>query len=264
MHFKFRPALGVRRGVCAERGSMKLKDQVAVITGGTRGIGKAIVEAFAREGAKVVFSYLSNDSLAKKIEEDLPNTKGFKLDVRDLSAVQAWRENILDAYGSVDILVNNAGIIKDKALMMMTREEWDEVIDTNLNGTFNVTRSFIVTFMKQRKGNIINISSLSGIIGIARQTNYSSSKGAMIAFSKSLAKEVAGYNIRVNSLAPGFIDTDMTRDLKEAYVKEIMPQIPAGRFGTAEEIAKTALFLASDESGYITGEVIRVDGGLGM
>jgi len=247
---------------------MKLRDKVAVITGGSRGIGKSIAETFASEGARVIFTYLHNDSLARDIQNKIKNSggnaKGVKLDVRDLSAVERWKEQILDEYGTVDILVNNAGIIKDKALAMMSPQEWSEVIDTNLNGLFNVTKAFLMNFMKQRSGNIINISSLSGVIGIPRQANYSASKGGMIAFSKALAKEAAGYNVRVNVIAPGFIDTDMTKDLKAEYVQQIMPLIPQGRFGTSEEVAKVALFLAGESSAYITGQVIKVDGGLSM
>ncbi len=245
-----------------------LKDKIVIVTGGTRGIGRAIVETFAQEGAHVLFTYLNNDVLAKEIESNLKkaNSKaqGFKIDVKDYSQVDQWKENILDEYGKVDILINNAGIIKDKALAMMSKDEWDEVIETNLNGLFHVTKSFIVTFLKQRQGNIINISSLSGIIGIPSQTNYSASKGAMISFSKSLAKEVASYNVRVNVVAPGFIHTDMTKNLKEEYIEQILPQIPLKRFGAVDEVAKVALFLATEQSSYITGQIIQVDGGLGM
>lgn len=245
-----------------------LKDKIVIVTGGTRGIGRAIVETFAQEGAHVLYTYLNNDVLANEIESNLKkaNSKaqGFKIDVKDYSQVDQWKENILDEYGKVDILINNAGIIKDKALAMMSKDEWDEVIETNLNGLFHVTKSFIVTFLKQRQGNIINISSLSGIIGIPSQTNYSASKGAMISFSKSLAKEVAPYNVRVNVVAPGFIHTDMTKNLKEEYIEQILPQIPLKRFGAVDEVAKVALFLATEQSSYITGQIIQVDGGLGM
>ncbi|MBI4846927.1 MAG: 3-oxoacyl-[acyl-carrier-protein] reductase [Candidatus Omnitrophica bacterium] len=247
---------------------MNLSEKIAVISGGTRGIGKSIVELFAKEGATVLFTYFSNDSLAKKIESnfsDLPQAiKGFKVDIKNASQVENFKEQVLDKYGHIDILVNNAGIVKDKALAMMSYEEWNEVINTNLNGLFNLTKAFVVSFMKQRQGNIINISSLSGIIGIPRQTNYSASKGGMIAFSKALAKEVAAFNVRVNVVAPGFIHTDMTSGLKEDYVKHIMPQIPLARFGEPEEVAKAVLFLATEKSNYITGQVLRVDGGLGM
>lgn len=247
---------------------MLLKDKIVIVTGGTRGIGRAIVETFAQEGAHVLYTYLNNDVLANEIESNLKkaNSKaqGFKIDVKDYSQVDQWKENILDEYGKVDILINNAGIIKDKALAMMSKDEWDEVIETNLNGLFHVTKSFIVTFLKQRQGNIINISSLSGIIGIPSQTNYSASKGAMISFSKSLAKEVAPYNVRVNVVAPSFIHTDMTKNLKEEYIEQILPQIPLKRFGAVDEVAKVALFLATEQSSYITGQIIQVDGGLGM
>jgi 3-oxoacyl-[acyl-carrier protein] reductase len=247
---------------------MLLRGKIVVITGGTRGIGKAIVQTFAKEGAHVLFTYLKNDKLAKEIESNLKKekakAKGYKVDVKDYQAVDEWKERILDESGKVDILINNAGIIKDKALAMMSKQDWDEVIDTNLNGLFNTTKSFIVTFLKQKEGNIINISSLSGIIGISRQTNYSASKGGMIAFSKSLAKEAAPYNVRVNVIAPGFIETDMIRGLKEDQLKLMKSQIPMGRFGDVYEVAKAALFLATDKSSYITGQVVRIDGGLGM
>ncbi len=247
---------------------MKLKDKIAVVTGGTRGIGKSIVQTLARQGAQVLFTYVNSDAKAQELESSLAKenfkAKGFKVDVKDFKQVDTWKEQILDQYSGVDILVNNAGIIRDKALAMMSPEEWADVIDTNLTGLFNVTKSFSMTFMKQRQGNIINISSLSGIIGIPRQTNYSASKGGMIAFSKALAKEVAAYNVRVNVVAPGFINTDMTSTLKEDYIKHVMPQIPLARFGTSEEVASVVLFLATEQSDYITGQVIRVDGGLGM
>lgn len=247
---------------------MRLKDKIIVVTGGTRGIGKAIVQTLARQGATVLFTYVSNDAKAQELESSLAKenlkAKGFKVDVKDFKQVDAWKEQILDQYSSIDILVNNAGIIRDKALAMMSVEEWSEVINTNLNGLFNVTKAFAVSFMKQKHGNIINISSLSGIIGIPRQTNYSASKGGMIAFSKALAKELAAFNVRVNVVAPGFITTDMTSSLKQEYLEHVMPQIPLARFGTSEEVANVVLFLATDKSDYITGQVIRVDGGLGM
>lgn len=247
---------------------MKLKDKIAIVTGGTRGIGRAIVEAFAQEGARVIFTYVKSDSLADEIKRGMASSggrvEGFKVDVRDYEKVDAWKEEILEKFGRVDILVNNAGIIKDKALAMMSSKEWHDVIDTNLYGVFNVTKSFIVTFMKQKEGNIINISSLSGIIGLPRQVNYSASKGGIISFTRSLAREVASFGIRVNAIAPGFIHTDMTAELGEEHIQRILPQIPLARFGTSEEVAKVALFLTSDESNYITAQVIRVDGGLSM
>ena len=247
---------------------MLLKNKLAIITGGTRGIGKSIVKEFAKEGAKVIFTYNKNDFLKEEVVKEVNNQggfcEGFKIDVRDFSRILEWKEEIIEKYGKVDILVNNAGIIRDKALMMMTREDWGDVIDVNLNGLFNVTRSFIIHFMKQKSGNIINIASLSGIIGLPRQTNYAASKGGMISFTKALAKEVATFNIRVNAIAPGFINTDMVKELNGEYVKSALKNIPLARFGECEEVSKVASFLASEESSYITGEVIQVDGGLGM
>ncbi len=247
---------------------MKFKDKLAIVTGGTRGIGRAIALELAKDGADIVFTYLKNDDLAvslrKEIERLGARAYPFKIDVRDFEKVEEWKEKIIEQFNNIDILVNNAGIIKDSALAMMEKESWLEVIDTNLNGLFNVTKAFIVKFMKQKSGNIINITSLSGIIGLPRQTKYAASKGGIIAFTKSLAKEVAPFNVRVNAVAPGFIETDMTASLKEEYLKQVMPQIPLGRFGKPEEVAKVVSFLAGDESNYITGQVIRIDGGLGM
>ena len=214
---------------------MRLTNKVAVITGGTRGIGKSIVKEFAKEGAKVIFTYNNNDLLKEELEREVNNAggvcEGFKIDVRNYERLIEWKEEIVDKHGKVDILVNNAGIIRDKALMMMTKEDWSEVIDVNLNGLFNVTRSFIIHFMKQRSGSIINIASLSGVIGLPKQTNYAASKGGMISFTKSLAKEVAALNIRVNAIAPGFIDTDMIKKLNGEYVKAALTKIPLARFG---------------------------------
>jgi 3-oxoacyl-[acyl-carrier protein] reductase len=184
--------------------------------------------------------------------------------VKKYDACREFSEKVLDKFQKIDVLINNAGIINDKALMMMTESDWLDVINTNLNGTFNVTKNFIISLMKQRKGNIINISSLSGILGLPRQANYAASKGGMISFTRSLAREVAPLNIRVNAIAPGFIQTDMIKSLREDYVKDVLPQIPLGRFGEVKEVAQVALFLAGDESDYITGQVLRVDGGLGM
>jgi 3-oxoacyl-[acyl-carrier protein] reductase len=247
---------------------MRFKDKLAIVTGATRGIGRAIVLELAKEGANAVFTYLKSDDLANSLKKEIENlgvkAYPFKIDVRDFDKVDEWKERIKEQFNRIDILINNAGIIKDGALAMMERDSWREVIDTNLNGLFNMTKAFIVTFMKQKSGNIINITSLTGIIGMPRQTNYAASKGGIIAFTKSLAKEVAPFNIRVNAVAPGFIETDMTSSLKEEHIKQIMPQIPLGRFGRPEEVAKVVSFLASDESNYITGEVIRIDGGLGM
>ena len=247
---------------------MKFKNKIAIVTGGTRGIGRAIVMELAKEGADVLFTYVHSDDLAESLEKEVASmgfkATAYKLDVRDFEKCDEFKESILDKFGSADILVNNAGIIRDKAVMMMTKEEWFEVIDTNLNGTFNMSKAFIVTFMKQKRGNVINITSLSGIIGLPRQANYAASKGGIIAFTKSLAKEVASFNVRVNAVAPGFIETDMLKDLDEKYVSQAKTQIPLGRFGKAEEVAYVVSFLASDAANYLTGQVISIDGGLGM
>ena len=247
---------------------MDFTDKIVVITGGTRGIGKALVEAFALNGAKVIFTYGKSDSLALGLKTEIEQKKGYadcyKVDVRNYEEIEAWRDKLLDKYEKIDVLINNAGIIKDKALMTMSKEDWHEVIDTNLNGLFNITKNFIVTFMKQKRGNIVNISSVSGMIGLPRQTNYSASKGGIIAFTKALAKEVAPLNIRVNAIAPGFISTDMTATLKEDLVKKMLSLVPLQRFGSAGEVAKAALFLAGDEASYITGHTLVIDGGLSM
>jgi 3-oxoacyl-[acyl-carrier protein] reductase len=245
---------------------MSFKDKVVLVTGGTRGIGKAIVEEFAGAGATVIFTYAKSDELAAQITRDLKaqghNAVGFKVDVSDYEAVQKFKEDVLDNYQRVDILVNNAGIIKDKALMMMSLEEWRQVIDTNLNGTFNVTKAFLVNFLKQKSGAIINISSVSGIEGLPRQSNYASSKGGINSFTKSLAREVGQYGIRVNAVAPGFIKTDMVDGLNQDYLKSMTDQIPLGRLGKPEEVAKITAFLASDKAAYITGQIVRIDGGM--
>ena len=247
---------------------MDFSGKVVVITGGTRGIGKSLVEAFASNGAKVIFTYGKSDELAAKLKEEVIRKKGiadcYKVDVRNFDEIEKWRDKILEKYEKIDVLINNAGIIKDKALMMMSREDWLEVIDTNLNGLYNITRNFIITFMKQKEGSIINISSVSGMIGLARQTNYSASKGGIIAFTKALAKEAAPFDVRVNAIAPGFITTDMTASLQEDLAKKMISMIPLERFGSPEDVAKAALVLAGNDSSYITGHTRVIDGGLAM
>lgn len=184
--------------------------------------------------------------------------------MRSFEGAAALVEEVKKEFGRLDILVNNAGITRDKSLMMMSREDWARVIDTDLNGVFNTARACIITFLKQKSGTIVNISSVSGIHPLAGQTNYAAAKAGVIGFTKSLAKEVAPYNVRVNAVAPGFIETDMTAGLSEQYRGRAMSMIPAGRFGTPDEVAQAVMFLVSEKSRYITGEVIQVDGGLGM
>lgn len=243
-----------------------LKDKVAIVTGGTRGIGREIVLTLARQGAKVAFNYRLSDSEAKTLLKEVDNfgseALSYKFDVRDFNSAKEFVDKVREYFGGLDILINNAGIIKDKALMMMEKEDWDEVVDTNLTGYFNLARACIVSFMKQRSGNIVNISSSAGISGTARQTNYSASKAGIIGFTKSLAKEVASYNIRVNAVAPGFIETDMVQSLKDEYKSKLKALIPKGEFGKPQDVANVVMFLLGDASDYITGQVLRVDGGM--
>ncbi|MCM8796110.1 MAG: 3-oxoacyl-[acyl-carrier-protein] reductase [Candidatus Omnitrophica bacterium] len=247
---------------------MLLKDRVVLISGASRGIGRAIALELAREGADIAFNYLKSKSQAQSLEEELKalgiRARASCVDICDFYAVSNWVKETKEFFGGLDILINNAGIIKDMALMFMDRQDWQEVLDTNLSGVFNLTRAAIIGFIKQKKGNIVNITSISGIVGAARQTNYAAAKAGIIGFTKALARELGVYNIRVNAVAAGFIETDMTKDLKEAYKNEILKQIPLGRFGRPEEVAKVVKFLVSDEAQYINGEVIVVDGGLTM
>ena len=245
---------------------MLLKDKVAIVTGGTRGIGRAIVFELIQNGAKILFTYLKSDESAGIMLDEIKEINGeaeaIKADVRLYDEARRTVEEAINKFGKIDILVNNAGIIKDKALMMMEPSEWLDVINTNLTGYFNMAKACIVTMMKQKSGVIVNISSIAGVVGMPRQVNYSSAKAGELGLTKSLAKEVASYGIRVNAVAPGFIDTDMTKDLKQK--DELIKMIPFGRFGKPEEVAKVVTFLASEKSGYITGQVIKVDGGLAI
>jgi len=244
----------------------ELKKRVAVVTGGSRGIGRACCAAFAREGADVAFTYNKSaenaNTLLKELKKYNVRAKAIKADVRDYNECQSVIKKTLNSFSKIDILINNAGIVKDKALFMMKPDEWHDVVDTNLNGTFNMTRAVITLFLKQKSGCIINMSSVSGIAGIARQTNYSASKAGIIGFSRSLAKEVASYNIRVNVICPGYIETDMVNSLNANIKKSIKESIPVKRLGRADEVAQLCVFLAMDKSSYITGEAIRIDGGL--
>lgn len=245
---------------------MSLQGKVAIVTGGTRGIGRACVLELIQKKAKVAFSYLKSDEAAGIVMDEVKELGGealaIKADVRDYKEARRIVEETVNKFGTVDILVNNAGITKDKALMMMDPAEWQEVIDTNLTGYFNMAKACIVTMLKQKSGNIVNISSVAGVVGLPRQTNYSSAKAGIIGLTKSLAKEVAAYNIRVNAVAPGYIETDMTKDLKQKEL--LMKMVPVGRFGKPEEVAKVVSFLTSDKTNYITGQVIKVDGGLAV
>ena len=244
----------------------ELKDKIGIVTGGSRGIGRAIVLTLVKAGAKIAFTYAQNDEAAKKLLEEVRDmgseALSFKGDVRDYGTCREFVEQVKSYFGGLDFLVNNAGITQDKAFMMMEKEEWQRVIDTNLTGYFNMARSCIVTFLKQKSGNIVNISSISGISGIPRQANYSAAKAGIIGLTKSLAQEVAPYNIRVNCVAPGFIETDMVSALKPELREKYIKQIPLGRFGDPKDVAKSVLFFLSPLSGYSTGQILKVDGGL--
>lgn len=243
-----------------------LKNKTAVVTGGARGIGRAVCLALAENGADVAFLYAGNDAAAKETEESLSalgvKAKAYKCDVSDFEAVAAVFKDIIEAFGTVDILVNNAGITKDKLMLSMKPEEFGAVIDTNLTGAYNTIKQVYQVMMRKKSGKIINVSSVSGLMGNAGQTNYSSSKAGLIGLTKSVAKELASRGICCNAVAPGFVDTDMTAAFKDN--KELCSAIPMKRFAAPEEIAQLVLFLASDNSNYITGEVIRIDGGLAM
>ncbi len=245
-----------------------LLNKVAIVTGGTRGIGRSIVIALAKEGADTAFTYVKNpalaDSLVDEVKEVGRRALPAQIDVRDFENAKIFVDKVKEEFGKIDMLVNNAGINRDRSLMMMTKEDWSVVIDTDLTGVFNTTRACIITFLKQKSGNIVNVSSVSGIHPLAGQVNYASAKAGIIGFTKSLAKEVAPYNIRVNAVAPGFIETDMTAALDEKYKNKLLNTIPLGRFGATDEVADVVVFLLSDRSKYITGEVIQIDGGLGL
>lgn len=245
-----------------------MKNKTVLISGATRGIGRAIAVELAGEGANISFNFLKSGREAAELENEIKNlgvnAKSFQADIKDFQAVRSWVDQTKELFGRIDIVINNAGVIKDKALALMESDDWREVLNTNLEGTFNLTRAAIVTLMKQKSGVIINITSVSGIVGLPRQTNYSASKAGVIGFTKSLAKEVAPYNIRVNAVAPGFVETDMLKVLTEEYKDQILKQIPLSRLGKPQEVAKMVKFLVSDNAAYITGQTIAIDGGMSM
>jgi len=245
-----------------------LKNKVAIVTGGSRGIGRAVVMRLAKLGCDVAFNYQSNAAAAMELENELKpfggRVQSSQVDIKDFDAVKEWIAAVQKEFGRVDILVNNAGIIRDKALMMMSREDWDDVIQTNLSGAFHAARACVFAMMKQKSGVIVNMSSVSGVIGLPGQTNYSAAKGGMNAFTKALAKEVAGHGVRVNAVAPGFIETDMISKFSDEQKQAVNKQIPLGRIGSVEDVAHCVEFLVSDASRYLTGQIIVVDGGLAM
>ncbi len=247
---------------------MLLEDKVAIITGASRGIGRAIAETLAAEGATVVVNYQSSAAAAEAVVAGIRERGGQALavaaDVSDTAAAEGLIRATLETCDHIDIVVNNAGTTRDTLLLSMKEEQWDVVIDTNLKSVFNVCKAAARPMLRRKKGGrIINISSVSGIVGQPGQTNYAASKAGIIGFSKSLAKELGSRGITVNVVAPGFVLTDLTANLSEDLVKQTLAYIPLGRWGEAQEVAHAVAFLASGRAAYITGEVLRVDGGIG-
>lgn len=243
-----------------------LEGKTAIITGASRGIGKGIAQVFAAQGANVAFTYSSSVDAANALEKEL-NTlgvkvKGYKSNAANFDDAQGLAEAVLKEFGAIDILINNAGITKDNLLMRMGEDDFDKVIEVNLKSVFNMTKAVQRTMLKQRKGSIINMSSVVGVKGNAGQTNYAASKAGIIGFSKSVALELGSRNIRSNVIAPGFIETEMTAKLDEETVKNWRSAIPLKRGGTPEDIANVCVFLASEMSAYITGQTLNVDGGM--
>ena len=244
-----------------------LNEKVAIVTGAGRGIGRAVAIAYAKMGADVVCVSRTEENSSKvaaEIEGLGQKAWPFAVDVSNTNAVENAAQAILEATGKIDILVNNAGITRDNLLMRMSEEEWDTVLNTNLKGAFNFTKAFTRTFMKQRSGRIINIASVIGLIGNAGQSNYAASKAALIGFTKSVAKELAPRGVTANAIAPGFIETDMTSVLDEKVRGAIINRVPMARFGSPEDVANTAIFLAMESTNYMTGQILTVDGGMVM
>jgi len=243
-----------------------LEGKNVIITGASRGIGKGIAEVFASHGANIAFTYRSSDDKAKALELELAangfKAKGYKSDASNFEAAQQLATDVMEEFGSIDVLVNNAGITKDGLIMRMSEEDFDSVMDVNMKSVFNMTKAVLPTMLKQRKGSIINMSSVVGVKGNAGQANYSASKAAINGFTKSTALELGSRNIRCNSIAPGFIETEMTESLGEEQIKNWHDIIPLKRGGTTEDIANATLFLASDMSAYVTGQVLNVCGGM--
>ena len=243
-----------------------LSGKTAIITGASKGIGKGIAETFAKQGANVAFTFLSSVEKGQALEHELQQygtrVKGYRSDASKMEDAEALVAQVVEDFGGVHIVVNNAGITKDTLLMRMTEEDFNRVIEVNLNSVFNMTKAVQRTFLKQRSGSIINISSVVGVKGNAGQANYAASKAGIIGFTKSVALELGSRNIRCNAIAPGFIETEMTAVLDENTVQQWRDGIPLKRGGSAEDVANACLFLASDMSGYITGQVMNVCGGM--
>lgn len=243
-----------------------LEKKVALVTGASRGLGKAIALKLAASGARVAVNYLSNDEAANQVAKKIDNSGGEAMlcqaNVAEAAAVREMTRHIVKSWGKIDILVNNAGIVRDSLILRMPDEAWDEVLNTNLRGAYLCTKYTLRSMMEQGWGRIINISSLAGLVGNMGQANYSAAKGGLIAFTKSVAREVGPRNITVNTIAPGFIVTEMTDKLSQETKDAILARIPMGRFGVADDVAELTAFLASEAAGYITAQVIAVDGGV--
>jgi len=242
------------------------RNRTALITGGSRGIGRAVVENLARAGWRVAFTFNSSPEAAARVASALTQEKhvavAFQADVRDFRRAGEVVTEVETTLGPVDLLVNNAGIKRDTAFMRMDVDKWKDVIDTNLGGTFNYSRNVVMGMVKRGSGSIVNVVSVSGIIGLAGQTNYSASKAGIIGFTRALAKEVARFGVRVNAIAPGFIQTEMLSDIPEASRKSMFAQIPMGSPGSPLQVARVVAFLAGDDASYIMGQVLSVDGGM--
>ncbi len=247
---------------------MRFKDKVALVTGGSRGIGKAIVEALTKEGATVVFTYKSSKEAAEQFASELNGsgaiTEAYQHDASDTEGAQRLVEHVVKIYGGIDILVNNAGITRDQLLMRMNEADWDLVIDNNLKSVYNLSKAVLRPMMSKRYGKIVNMSSVVGVMGNAGQTNYAAAKAGILGFTKALAREVASRNICVNAIAPGFIETDMTGNLNDDQKKMLQDQIPLKRLGKADDVAQVVCFLCSTDADYMTGQVLCVDGGMVM
>lgn len=247
---------------------MKVQGQVALVTGASRGIGREVALELARQGASVVVNYAGNEAMARAVVEEIEamgrKAMMIRCNVANADEVSAMVKATIEEFGRIDILVNNAGVTRDNLIMRMKEEEWDTVIDTNLKGVFLCTKAVTRPMMKQRKGKIINIASVVGVVGNAGQANYVAAKAGVIGLTKTTAKELAPRSINVNAIAPGFITTDMTEKLPEEVVSSLLAQIPLARFGEPSDIAKVVVFLASDDSAYMTGQTLCIDGGMVM
>lgn len=249
---------------------MALKDKIAIVSGGSRGIGKEIVLALAEGGASVAFTYVSNreaaDELVERTEKLPGKVKAYQVDIREQSEVKEMVKTVVKEMGGLDIVVNNAGICKDRSILFLSPDEWDDVLKTNLYGGFYLTQAALFYLLKKKRGRIVNISSISGITGLPGQANYSSSKAGLIGLTRSLAKEVGAHGISINAIAPGGVETDMLESMSASEVEKLVQGVPKGRLCRPEEVAKLAIYLVDDElcPDYLTGTIIPLDGGAGV